>query len=49
MENPESNRNLSAEVIYSYDTHRNLPWNDTEYQPVREYLDPGKQVKDRSF
>ena len=41
MDNPEV---LAPEVIYSYDTHRNIPWNDTEYQPVKQYEDPLKQV-----
>jgi hypothetical protein len=41
MNNPED---LTPLIIYQYDTHRNIPWNDTEYQPVREYLDPVKQI-----
>lgn len=48
MDNPEFN-GLSPDVIYSYDTHRNIPWNDTEYQPVRQYLDPRKQITDRTY
>lgn len=28
---------LSAEVIYQYDTHRNIPWNIVEYEPLRDY------------
>lgn len=35
---------LDIETIYRYDTHRNIPWNIVEYQPVREYLDPGKMA-----
>lgn len=33
MDNPETV--LAPETIYAYDTHRNIPWNDTEYQPVK--------------
>lgn len=33
--------------MYSYATHRNIPWNMVEYQPVREYLDPQKSINDR--
>ena len=36
MENPELIP-LSPELIYSYDTHRNIPWNDPEYQPPKVY------------
>jgi hypothetical protein len=35
--------------MYAYDTHRNIPWNDTEYQPVKEYLDPRKIVTERKY
>jgi hypothetical protein len=45
MNNPE----LAPEVIYSYDTHRNIPWNDPEYIPNREYLDPRKSITDRKL
>ena len=47
MDNPEIF--LPSETIYAYDTHRNIPWNETEYQPVREYLDPNKQMTDRKY
>lgn len=40
---------LPPEVIYSYDTHRNIPWNDPEYKPVREYLDPRQIVTERVY
>ena len=32
MDNPEV---MPAQTMYAYDTHRNLPWNDTEYQPLK--------------
>ena len=35
---------LTTRTMYEYDHHTNIPWNDPEYQPVREYLDPMKQV-----
>ena len=35
--------------MYDYDTHRNIPWNDVEYQPVSQYEDPKKQVLDRKY
>ena len=46
MENPEFIP-LSPQVIYNYDTHRNIPWNDTEYQPLKVYEDPVKQITER--
>ncbi len=49
MINPEVQVSLSPEVIYQYDTHRNIPWNQTDYKPVRQYLDPRKQVTERKF
>ena len=45
MENPQ----LSPQIIYAYDTHKNIPWNTTEYQPVRQYLDPKKQITQRKY
>ncbi len=47
MDNPEAI--ISPETIFAYDTHRNIPWNDTEYQPLKEYLDPQKQVTERKY
>lgn len=47
MENPESL--LPPQTIYAYDTHRNIPWNTTEYRPEREYLDPRKQITERKY
>jgi hypothetical protein len=44
MNNPERSFALPPNLIYSYDTHRNIPWNDTEYQPPRVYEDPIKQI-----
>jgi len=38
---------LDPRIIYDYDTHRNIPWNIVEYQPVREYLDPALEMKKR--
>lgn len=35
--------------MYAYDTHQNIPWNDLEYQPVREYLDPRHQMTERKY
>ena len=40
---------LNPEVIYAYDTHRNIPWNDTEYQPPKVYEDPVKAMTDRKY
>lgn len=37
MDNPESVSLLTPNLIYAYDTHRNIPWNDTEYQPPKVY------------
>lgn len=28
---------LDAHTIYLYDTHRNIPWNVIEYQPLKSY------------
>lgn len=39
---------LDIETIYNYDTHRNIPWNIVEYQPVREYLDPREIATERA-
>ena len=36
-------------MIYAYDTHKNIPWNDTEYQPVVYYEDPMKQITERKY
>ncbi len=47
-ENPESQL-MTARTMYEYDRHTNIPWNDPEYMPVREYLDPAKQVNDRKY
>lgn len=47
-ENPESNM-LTPRTMYEYDHHTNIPWNDPEYQPVREYLDPARQVNERKY
>ena len=38
---------LDIKTIYSYDTHRNIPWNIVQYQPLREYLDPNQMIDDR--
>lgn len=40
---------ISPEVIYSYNTHKNIPWYDTEYQPVQYYEDPNKQMLERKY
>ena len=42
MDNPEVA--ISPQTMYAYDTHRNIPWNDSEYKPHREYLDPRQIV-----
>ena len=47
MDNPEII--IPPRTMYLYDTHRNIPWNDTEYQPVKEYLDPRKIVTERKY
>ena len=26
---------LDIETIYKYDNHKNIPWNITEYQPLK--------------
>jgi hypothetical protein len=31
---------LEIATMYKYDSHRNIPWNIVEYQPVQEYLNP---------
>lgn len=46
MDNPES---ISPQLIFAYDTHKNIPWNDTEYQPPKVYEDPNKQIQDRKY
>jgi len=38
---------LDIGTIYSYNTHRNIPWNIVEYEPLREYLDPQKIIDER--
>lgn len=48
QENPE-NGMLSARTMYEYDRHTNIPWNDPEYQPVRQYLDPVQQMNERKY
>lgn len=40
---------ISPLTMYEYDHHTNIPWNDPEYQPVREYLDPVKQITERKY
>lgn len=35
--------------MYEYDRHTNIPWNDPQYIPVREYLDPVKQMNERKY
>ena len=37
---------LEPEVIYDYNTGRNIPWNMVEYEPTREYL--GKDVENNT-
>lgn len=33
MENPEFSKSMiSPNEIYSYDTHKNIPWNISEYE-----------------
>ena len=34
--------------MYQYATHRNVPWNIVEYQPVPEYLDAGKIMQEKA-
>ena len=46
MYNPEA---ISPQLIFAYDTHRNFPWNDTEYMPPKVYEDPNKQIQDRKY
>lgn len=38
---------LDPKLIYSYDTHRNIPWNVVEYQPLQVYEDPLKAITER--
>ncbi len=40
---------MSPSVVYNYQTHRNIPWNIVEYQPVREYVDPIMQMTERKY
>ncbi len=40
---PSSSRSVNPNVMYQYRTHTNIPWNISEYQPFREYLDPNRQ------
>ena len=28
---------IDPPTIYQYDTHRNIPWNIVEYQPLKDY------------
>ena len=35
---------LDPKLIYSYDTHRNIPWNVVEYQPLKAYEDPLRAI-----
>jgi hypothetical protein len=44
MENPEIHSEITPQLIYNYNNHTNIPWNDPEYNPVREYLDPVAQM-----
>lgn len=46
MDNPEV---IPPHTMYAYDTHRNIPWNETQYKPVKQYLDPVKQITERKF
>lgn len=38
---------LDPHTIFAYDTHRNVPWNVLEYQPVRNYEDPQRAITER--
>lgn len=40
---------LTPRTMYEYDHHTNIPWNDPEYQPVREYVDPVRQINERKY
>lgn len=38
---------LDPHTIYAYDTHRNIPWNVIEYQPLKSYEDPQRAITER--
>lgn len=38
---------LDPLTIFAYDTHRNIPWNLLEYQPLRSYEDPQLAITER--
>lgn len=40
---------ITPRTMYQYDHHTNIPWNDPEYNPVREYLDPVKIMTERQY
>lgn len=40
---------ITPRTMFEYDNHTNIPWNDPEYQPVREYLDPARQMAERRY
>lgn len=46
LSNPET---LPPQLMFSYDTKKNIPWNIQEYKTPRLYLDPAKQARDREY
>ena len=42
-----SEAELDPRTIYAYDTHRNIPWNVPEYQPLKSYEDPQRAITER--
>lgn len=46
LSNPET---LPPQLMFSYDTKKNIPWNIREYKTPRLYLDPAKQARDREY
>ena len=50
MDNPESHSvNLSPRTIFAYDSHTNIPWNITQYQPPAFHFDQKSIVRDRLY
>ena len=49
IENNPEQPLITPRTMYDYDNHTNIPWNDPEYQPVKEYLDPRAIFSERKF
>lgn len=49
MGNPETSFTLTPDVMYQYKENKNIPWNIVEYNPLKDYVDPIKQINERKM